>query len=89
MRAWFPACFETEKNKEEEKIIVHRYTEAISYERNKWLVKVKESDKKEIPIKDMISHGQTFNHNESKTRHRFFISKKLKKKLEDLKDNNN
>ena len=89
MRAWFPACFETEKNKEEEKIIVHRYTEAISYERNKWLVKVKESDKKEIRIKDMISHGQTFNHNESKTRHRFFISKKLKKKLEDLKDNNN
>lgn len=89
MRAWFPACFETEKNKEEEKIIVHRYAEAISYERNKWLVKVKESDKKEIPIKDMISHGQTFNHNESKTRHRFFISKKLKKKLEDLKDNNN
>lgn len=91
MRAWFPACFETGKNKEEEKIIVHRYTEAISYERNKWLVKekVKESEKKEVPIIDMIAHGQTFNHVESKTRHRFFISKKLKKKLEDLKDNNN
>lgn len=87
MRAWFPACFETGKNKEEEKIIVHRYTEAISYERNKW--RVKDSDKKEVPIIDMISHWQSFNHDDSKTRHRIFISQKLKKKLKDYKDNNN
>ncbi len=89
MRAWFPACFEIEKEKgEEEKKIVRRYAESISSERNKWVEKVKESDKKEVPIIDMISHGKTFNHVEAKTRHGFFISKGLKKKLEDLKDNN-
>lgn len=86
MRAWFPACFKIGKDEKEEKKIINQYGKSISHERKKW---VEGTEKKEVPIEYMIEHGKSRKYVKANTLRRYNVLKELKKKLEDLKDNNN
>lgn len=71
--------------KKKEKKIIKQYGESISRERKKW---VKGTEKKEVPIENMIEHGKSRKYVKANTLSRYNVLKELKKKLEELKDNN-